>query len=93
MKAKSDVFLTLPVSFYPPIAAWHVLCTPAETHNTHTLPHIMSLGRAWREGRVLHTAIAVGVGVASGTWLFGEPVRRYFESEAGRQAVARREDK
>ena len=51
----------------------------------------MSLGRTWRAGRALHAVVAVGVGVSSGAWLFGDPVRRYFESEAGRAAVAARE--
>jgi hypothetical protein len=44
----------------------------------------MSLARAWRAGRPLHVLIAVSIGVASGRYLFAEPLREHFEREKAR---------
>ena len=49
----------------------------------------MSLARAWRAGRPLHVLIAVSIGVASGRYLFAEPLREHFERE--REGKARQE--
>lgn len=45
----------------------------------------MSLARAWRAGRPLHVLIAITIGVASGRYLFAEPLREHFEKEKARQ--------
>ena len=44
----------------------------------------MSLARAWRAGRPLHVLIAVSIGIASGRYLFAEPLREHFERERAR---------
>lgn len=41
----------------------------------------MSLARAWRAGRPLHVLIAVSIGIASGRFLFAEPLREHFERQ------------
>jgi hypothetical protein len=52
----------------------------------------MTLARTWREGRLLHLAVAVGVGVSSGVWLFDAPLKQYAaERAAAADAAAARE--
>lgn len=46
----------------------------------------MSLARTWRQGRLLHLAVAVGVGVSSGVWLFDAPLRKYAAERAAAAA-------
>ena len=45
----------------------------------------MSRARAWRAGRPLHVQIAVSIGIASGRYLFAEPLREHFEREKARE--------
>ena len=45
----------------------------------------MSLARAWRAGRPLHVLIAVSIGIASGRYLFAEPLREHFKREEERR--------
>lgn len=52
----------------------------------------MSLARAWRAGRPLHVLIAISIGVASGRYLFAEPLREHFEKETARQQQQQQEE-
>ncbi|KAK9807519.1 hypothetical protein WJX72_001376 [[Myrmecia] bisecta] len=45
----------------------------------------MSLARVFNRNRGLHVLVAIGVGVASGNYLFGGPLRKYWTEEQQRQ--------